>query len=389
MRRSVGTLAEMSPKPTVSRRDLLRFRVRRHQLDRAPGTARSRLPDIVDYGVQDTGRDGATWALAIRGAPPGRDGVVLAWTLRGAPHAYRRDDIRDIAVATAPYSEDDASKRIFDASKPFRAAGLPILEAMRTMAEQQRRIVTKPTVKGDVSRRLAEQLDDNFLRWCNPCQATHPYEQLFRLPALQGGLVLDWDTSPPVLRRLTKVKPPLLHELAAEAEPRFDVIRNHLRFYPGARTRDVAEFIDAPMKVVKAYWPTDATEVTVKDDPTKGKTEPRFVLEDDVTQLRADGPEPTLRLLGPFDPYLQLRDRELLVEKAAARKDVWRILGRPGAIVLDGEVMGTWRPKTAGKKLSINADLWRPLPRIARKELEDQAERLAAHRDVTLAGVST
>jgi hypothetical protein len=378
----------MSSRPTISRRDLLRFRVRRHQLDRPPGTARSRLPDILDYGIQDTGGDGAAWALAIRGAPPGRGGIVLAWTLRGAPHAYRRDDIRDIAVATAPYTEDDASKRVFTASKPFRAAGLPILDAMRTMADHQRRIVTKPPVKGEVSRCLAQDLDDTFLRWCNPCQAIHPYEQLFRLPALQGGLVLDWDTSPPVLRRLTKVKPLYLQKLATEAVSRFDVIRNHLRFYPGARVRDVAEFIDAPMKVVKAYWPTDSTEVTVKDDPTAGKVEPRFVLDADVDQLRAEGPNPTLRLLGPFDPYLQLRDRELLVDKAASRKDVWRILGRPGAIVLDGEVMGTWRPKTAGKKFTINADLWRPLPRAARKELGDQAERLAAHRDVTLAGVS-
>ncbi len=201
---SIATLAGMRAKPTVSRRDLLRFRVRRHQLDRPPGNARSRLSDILDYGLQDTGGDGATWALANRGAPPNRDGIVLAWTLRGAPHAYRRDDIEAIAVATAPYTEDDASKRVFTASKPFRAAGLPILDAMRTMAEHQRRIVTKPTVKGEVSRQLAEDLDDTFLRWCNPCQAVHPYEQLFRLPALQAGLVLDWDTSPPVLRRLTQ-----------------------------------------------------------------------------------------------------------------------------------------------------------------------------------------
>ncbi len=379
----------MSSKPSISRRDLLRFRVRRHQLDRPPGNARSRWPDVLAYGVQDTGLDGAAWALAIRGAPPDRDAVVLAWTLRGAPHAYRRDDIEDVAVATAPYTEDDASKRVFTASKPFRAAGLPILDAMRTMAEQQRRIVTKPTVKGEVSRRLAEGLDGTFLRWCNPCQAVHPYEQLFRLPALQAGLVLEWDTSPPVLRRLTKVKPPLLRKLATEADPRFEVIRNHLRFYPGARVRDVAEFIDAPMKVVKAYWPCDAVELTVKDDPTTGKTEPRFVLEADVDQLCADGPSPTLRLLGPFDPYLQLRDRELLVDRVAQRRDLWRTLGRPGAIVLDGEVMGTWRPKTSGKKFTVNADLWHDLPRARRTELAEQAERLAAHRDLTLADLST
>ena len=308
--RGVDTLAEMGPQPTVSRRDLLRFRVRRHQLDRPPGNARSRPPDILDYGVQDTGGDGAAWALALRGAPPKHDDVVLAWTLRGAPHAYRRDDIADIAVATAPYTEDDASKRVFTASKPFRAAGMPILDAMRTTAEHQRRIVTKPTVKGDLSHRLAEELDDIFLRWCNPCQTIHPYEQLFRLPALQAGLILDWDTSPPVLRRVPKVKPSFLRTLATDAKPRFEVIRNHLRFFPGARLRDVAEYIDAPIKVVKTYWPSDAVELTVKDDPTTGKAEPRFVLEADVDHLRADGPSShtaIARSLRPLPPTARPR----------------------------------------------------------------------------------
>jgi hypothetical protein len=93
-------------------------------------------------------------------------------------------------------------------------------------------------------------------------------------------------------------------------------------------------------------------------------------------------------LLGPFDPYLQLRDRELLVDDATRRKDLWRTLGRPGSIVFDGEVVGTWRPKTAGKKLTVLADLWQDLSRAQRQELDEQAERLAAHRDVTFVGVS-
>ena len=203
------TLQAMAQTPTISRRDLLWFRFRRHQLDRPAGTVRSRLPDLIDYGVQDTGPDGAAWALAIRGAPPGLDGLVLAWTLRGAPHAYRAADLADIAVATAPYDEDDAAKRIFDASAPLRKAGIPILDAMRTMAEHQRRLTAKPTSKGEVSRRLAEELEEPFLRWCRACEATHPYEQMFRLPALQAGLVLEWNTSPPVLRRVPRFTPPL------------------------------------------------------------------------------------------------------------------------------------------------------------------------------------
>ena len=123
----------------IRRRDVLRFRFHRHQLDRQPDATRSALDvDLLDYGVQDTGPDGSAWALVIRGAPSHalRRGhrppasLVLAWTLRGAPHAYRRRDLAKVATATAPWSEADASKRIFDASTPLRRAGVDVLDAL-------------------------------------------------------------------------------------------------------------------------------------------------------------------------------------------------------------------------------------------------------------------
>jgi hypothetical protein len=108
----------------MSRRDVLRFRFHRHQLDREADSARSVTDvDLLDYEVQDTGPDGPAWALCIRGAPtealhraadPPTD-LAITWTLRGAPHAYRRKDLAAVATATAPWSEADAAKRVFDA----------------------------------------------------------------------------------------------------------------------------------------------------------------------------------------------------------------------------------------------------------------------------------
>jgi len=95
-----------------------------------------------------------------------------------------------------------------------------------------------------------------------------------------------------------------------------------------------------------------------------------------------------VRLLGPFDPWLQLRDRELLVPDEARRKDLWRTLGRPGGVVVDGEVAGTWRPRSSGRRLSLLVEQWRPLTARERAGLDDQAERLAAYRGVPLARLS-
>ena len=46
-------------------------------------------------------------------------------------------------------------------------------------------IVTAPMAKGEVSTALTAVLDPPYLRWCRACQATHLYEQPFRLAALR------------------------------------------------------------------------------------------------------------------------------------------------------------------------------------------------------------
>lgn len=384
---------------TVRRGDVLRYRFWRHGLRHEAGAVSADDIALLDYGVQDTGTDGAGWALAVRGARPqaaegldGADGLALAWTIRGAPHAYRRRDLGAVAVATAPWSQADAAKRIFDASKPLKDAGIGMLDALRVVASHLREIVTAPMPKGDVSTRLTERLDQPYLRFCRPCNTIHAYEMTFRLPALQAGLELEPDTSPPVMRRIPGLEPPLYEQLAGEADRRLDVICNYLRFDGPARVRDTATFLDAPIKDVKAHWPEDAVEVVVDDEPPADRREPRFMLPDDVEALtaggKADGPEPVVRLLGPYDPYLQLRDRELLVAGEAQRKDLWRVLGRPGAIVADGEVVGTWRPRASGRKLTVRIEPWGPLDAPSRARIEEQAERLAAYRGVTFTGLT-
>ena len=372
--------------------DVRSFRFRRHQLDREPADAGAeRDAELLDYGVQDTGPDGAAWALAIRGAGPPLEDLVYAWTIRGAPHAYRRADVAAVAVATAPLSEADAGKRIFDANKPLKAAGIPALEALRTIAGHQRKIVRSPTAKGDVSTRLTEVVDQPYLRSCRPCNAIHVYENPFRMAALQAGLELQPGTSPPVLHRIAGLKPPMYRRLGDQAEPRFDVVRNYLRFYGPARIRDAAEFLDAPQADVERAWPADSIEVRVKGEAVpSGRAQRRFILAEDADALTGDAAPAAaaLRLLGPYDPYLQLRDRPLLVPDPERRKALWPVIGRPGAVVADGDVLALWRPRSSGQRLRLAIESWTRLTKPVRTALEQQAERLAADRGVTLAGLA-
>ena len=114
----------------MDRADVIRYRIRAQQLDRSEEPRAVTDAAIFDLGVQDTGRDGASWALANRGVPVhspaelnAAPDIALAWTLRSAPHFYRRSELADVMVATSPLSEPDAVKRVFGAAKPLRRGG--------------------------------------------------------------------------------------------------------------------------------------------------------------------------------------------------------------------------------------------------------------------------
>ena len=102
----------------------------------------------------------------------------------------------------------------------MRAENFGIAIPTTTVAEVMREIVARPTRKGEVSTQLTERLPRPFLRDCRPCGATHVYEQVFRLSALQAGLVLEPETSPPVLRRQPRLRGPMFARSGDEAERR-------------------------------------------------------------------------------------------------------------------------------------------------------------------------
>lgn len=354
----------------ITREQVLRFRVHAQQLDREPAGEISTEAAVLDIGVQDTGPDGARWALELRGLAPDPEDLFTAWTIRGAPHVYRRAQAATVAAAVAPWSEADAAKRVFDASRPLKQAGIPVLDALDRIAEEMRSVVTKPTAKGDLSGALHDRLPDPYQRYCRVCDAVHLYEQPFRLSALRGGLELTPGTSPPVLRRI-----PGWRGIAAQVDPTLDPVRAVLRLLGPATPKQVAAYLDSPVKEVREHWPGNVESVVVEG-------EARDILAADVSALSDPADvSGVVRLLGPFDLFLQSRDRVLVVPEEADRKDLWRTLGRPGGVLVGHEVLGTWRPRASGKKLRLAVNAW-----AARPDLTEQAERLAAFRGVAFDG---
>jgi hypothetical protein len=236
-----------------------------------------------------------------------------------------------------------------------------------------RKVVSRPTAKGAASTAVTRAIPKPMWRDCRACKASHISDSAMRTSSLPAGLELQPGTSPPVLQRVkgsklvTKPQPVGLTRLA----------RAYLRLLGPATAVQVADYLDVRRPDLEPYWPDDLIEVQIGRATAFLPAECRQAFE------QAPDPEP-VRLLSGFDPYLQARDRDLIVPDKAVQKALWPVLGRPGAVFADGEVVGTWRPKASGGKLTITVEEFAPLAPTVRDQLGAEGERVAAVRGLTL-----
>jgi hypothetical protein len=111
----------------------------------------------------------------------------------------------------------------------------------------------------------------------------------------------------------------------------------------------------------------------------------RWILTSDAASFRAPSRStpPGVRLLPSGDTWflLQGADRELLVPDARRRPELWTPRVWPGALLIDGEVRGTWRRANA----IVDIDAWEPLSSADRERVETEAASLplpAIERDI-------
>ena len=357
----------------LTREQVIAYRVAAQGLHRRPATV-GRLA-ILDIGVQDSGAESARLAFDARlptspragGVGPGRP-LALVWSVRGAPHIHRRRDLDGLAGALWPLSAADAATRL-DGAPTLKKASVDPLDGFTAATAAMREIVHRPTGKGDVSGAMTRRLPRPYARDCRACGTRHVFEMFMRLGALPAGLELEPDTAPPVLAPRTSAVIPT----SADPEALRGLIVAYLRLLGPATQADVAGYLGARRADIAAAWPADLVEVSVEGRPA-------FLPSDAMRRARRSPAPDLVRLLGPFDPYLQARDRDLIVPDRSVHKTLWPILGRPGVVLADGEVVGTWRTRAASGRLAVTVDGFVPLRPSARRAIEAEAQRVAAVR---------
>jgi hypothetical protein len=299
----------------------------------------------------------------------------MVWSFRGAPHLHRASDLPRLSPALWPLSEADAYARLAGFGTTLKKAELSGVEAIATTAAAVRAVVTRTTSKGDLSAAVTKRIPDDYSAWCRGCDATHVQDQLLRVSALHGGVLLA--SAAPV----TFAPMPKRPALPKRTEGADRLVRAYLTLHGPAAPADAGGFFGSSGTAIKPAWPDGLVEVTVGSRKA-------WLPEENAADLAAASLPDGVRLLGPADPYLQARDRDLLVPDKAKAKTLWTVLSNPGAVVSGGEIVGTWRAKQGGKgRLDVTVTAFgRTRPDVA-----DEARRVAGARGagdvrVTFAG---
>jgi hypothetical protein len=295
---------------------------------------------------------------------------VLVWSLRGAPYVHRRADLDDLAGALYPLSEADATGRLNETGPSVERTGIPALDQYAIAVREMRAVVRKPMGKGAASTAVTKRIPKPMWRACRACRAQHISDSAMRPAALAAGLEFQPGTSPPVLQPRSRPRVPKSVNVPALRQ----LIRGYLALLGPATPADVAGYLDARRADLDGVWPDDLVEVSVAGAGTG------WLPADRAEELRSPPAPELVRLLGGFDPWVQARDRDLIVPDRAMHKALWPVLGRPGVLLVDGEIAGTWRPKASGRKLTLNVEAFVPQPPSTWTQIEAEAERVAAVR---------
>ena len=114
---------------------------------------------------------------------------------------------------------------------------------------------------------------------------------------------------------------------------------------------------------------------------TKGRS--LWMLSEDVSELsREDCPPPLFRLLPPHDPYLDLRDRERILDKKYHR-EVWKTVGNPGVVLKGGRIAGIWRSKSDGGRVEVDVTLWEECNSQDRRAIERWLDILLEDKELS------
>jgi len=325
----------MTIKLELTRSQILAFRRHATALDVRLPRGRRALRRAAWAGLQDSMPRAALLSIHARmvGTEPGSwedPSLLQIWGPRFSTYVVAK---RDLAVFTLSRMPDESRqlKRIQDIAARLHS----VLAGSRMLQEAAARAMG----------------------------AKYPNELRYAAPT--GTVLIRWDGSH---------QPIIWNVPAPEMEPheaRLELARRYLHVFAPATPEAFATWAG-----IGKLSGIDAFE-TLERSLTQVRTligEAWILSQDEPLFRTAPGPAAPARLLPSGDTWFLLQgiDRELLVPNESQRRALWTSRVWPGALLVEGETVGTWR--RAGHVLTIQP--WHPLSHAQRNAVEAEAGSL-------------
>jgi len=382
---------------TVRTDDVVALRLQAHHLDR-----RRPLDDLHDVvgacGVQNSPPGSALLALHARVEGVTRDlvdrlvaedrSLLQSWSMRGAPFYFPTADAPVFTAGVRPATETARLHLIIGVAQALDTLGMGLDETVDLIADEIENVLSGKQLAID---ELGAELTGCIAPTLPPARrekwlADGPYGThqplgeavvhfCLRILTLRGIVCLaprSGNKAPFVLLDEWLGRPlPRVEATTARAE----LVRRYLRCYGPSTRKDFAAWLGVRAGDAAPWWATVEDELT----PVDVDGRPAWILAGDLDALRSAPRARGVRLLPPGDPYVQLRDRESIVDKKH-HAQVWKTVGGPGAVLADGRIAGTWRPRKSGRRLTLTLETFEPPSKALREQLRAEAEAVAGLR---------
>jgi len=291
--------------------------------------------------------------------PPG------ARSLRKAAWAGLQDSMPRAALLSIHARVEGAHPLIWDDSSLVQVWG-PRFSAY-VVPKRDHAVFTVGRYPDDArGRRVAEEMAERLHAVLEGRRITDREAALtnrVRYATTTGTVLIRWEGARAPL--VWTVPRPTIEPAAA----RLELARRYLHVFGPATAASFAKW--AGIGAAQGREAFDTLDLT----PVQTPIGDAWILRSDEPALRAAAaPAASARLLPSGDTYYLLwgADRELLVPDVKRREALWTSRVWPGAVLVGGEVAGTWRRDQA--KLTIEP--WRRLSRTEREAVEVEAHGL-------------
>lgn len=365
---------------TLSARQVLGHRLWAHHLDR-PLPIAGLLEAAGACGVQNSPPGACETALwnRVEGLTPlalqrelvETRSMLQAWSFRGAPCVFPTRDIPVFLHALIPQPGEPwiytggAPLALEHVGMDFDTVLALVQEALSLLDNET--VLSKSALDATIAQAVAPLLPpEKRALWEDP--------SMYGPNQTVGGAAVSFMLRPCAMQGL------VVFGARASGSPTFtsarrwlgdcptptgagqrELVRRFLHCYGPADQTMLAQWLGCSPGQAHRLW--QCAEADMMQAVVEGRI--RYILAEDADSFDGAMLPDDVRLLGPHDPYLDCRDRELLLPEKPLQRRVWKTVANPGAILRAGRVEGVWKAKKAGRKLTVAATLWRGDPATA------------------------